>query len=103
MASGKHSQSVIASLPAIEIVFPGHTTQVVAVVAAVVVEYLPASQSVHAAEPDKGLYLPAAHETQLCASGPVWPAGHPGRQVLAPVAEYVPAAQSSQDDAPANF
>jgi len=45
-------------------------------VAPVAVEYVPALQSVHAAEPDKGLYLPAAHETQLCASSPVWPAGH---------------------------
>jgi len=37
---------------------------------------VPALQSVHAAEPDPGLYLPAGHETHVCPSSPVDPGLH---------------------------
>ncbi len=39
-------------------------------------EYVPAPQLVQAPEPVLVLNLPAAHETHDCASGPVEPAGH---------------------------
>jgi hypothetical protein len=47
-----------------------HATQVAASVAAVIVEYVPAAQSVHAAVPVLILYLPAAQGAQF-PSGPV--------------------------------
>jgi hypothetical protein len=93
----------------------GHVTQVAANVAPVLVEYVPAPQSVHAALPVWILYLPATQAVHEPPSGPVNPAlqvqaaraelglgelelpGHV-RQVAANVApvlvEYVPAPQS---------
>jgi hypothetical protein len=52
----------------------GHATQVSAAVAPTVVEYVPAPQLVHAAEPLASLYVPVAHGAQLLTSGPVYPA-----------------------------
>ena len=69
-----------------------------AVVAATVVEYLPAPQSVHAAEPVAVLYFPAAHETHDCASGPVEPAGQfeftQSSRASLPAGELDPAGQA---------
>jgi hypothetical protein len=93
----------------------GHATQVVAIVAPDVVEYVAAAQSVHTALPVLILYLPTAHAEQTPPLGPVKPmlqvqlasalqppheapelAGH-ARQVVATVApnvvEYVPTPQ----------
>ena len=47
-----------------------------AVVAADVVEYLPAVHSVHVAAPADVLYLPGSQAVQACPSGPVKPALH---------------------------
>jgi len=93
----------------------GQARHVVATVAPVVVKYVPAAQSAHAALPVAVLYLPAMHEVHVPPSAPVKPtlhvqavratleigelepAGHP-RQVVATVAptvvEYVAAPQS---------
>ena len=72
--------------------------QVVASVAPTVAEYVPAAQSEQASKDTAALYLPAAHETQLCASSPVWPAGHPGGDIQSsgaslPAGEVVPSGQ----------
>ena len=75
--------------------------QVVASVAPTVAEYVPAAQSEQASKDTVALYLPAAHETQLCASGPVEPAGHPAAlqssSASLPAGELVPAGHSAQD------
>jgi hypothetical protein len=65
------TQLVSAVDPAVDCVFDGHATQVLATVAPVVVEYVPAPQSVHATEPDPVLYFPAAHAAHVPPSGPV--------------------------------
>ena len=52
----------------------GHVTQVAASVAAVLVEYVPAKQSVHTALPVLILYLPATQAVHEPPSGPVNPA-----------------------------
>ena len=74
--------------------------QVLATVAPTVVEYLPPSQLVQASKDTVFLYLPAAHETQLCASCPVWPTGHPGTiqscGASLPAGEDLPAPQLMQ-------
>jgi hypothetical protein len=93
----------------------GHVTHVAASVAPVLVEYIPAPQSVHAALPVLILYLPATQELQGPPSAPVNPAlqvqaatvelasgelelvGHVTHvvEIVAPVlVEYVPAKQS---------
>ncbi len=78
-------------LPAVQ------SVQVFASVAPTVAEYVPAPQSEQASKDTAALYLPAAHETQLCQSGPVWPAGHPGAvHCELPAGEVVPAAQVRQ-------
>jgi hypothetical protein len=53
--------------------FGGHPRQVVAVVAARVVEYFATPQLVHAIEPFTVLYFPAGHIVQVPPSGPVYP------------------------------
>ena len=56
-----HMQAATDVLALGELELLGHARQVAAAVAAVVVEYVPAAQSVHAAEPVAILYLPATH------------------------------------------
>ena len=80
--------------------FAGQAMQVFASVAPTVAEYVPAPQSEQASKDTAALYLPAAHETQLCVFSPVWPAGHPGDiqscSASLPAGEVVPAAQVRQ-------
>ena len=70
------------------------------VVAPTVAEYVPAAQSEQASKDTAALYLPASHETQFSASGPVWPAGHPAAwqssSASLPAGEVVPAGQLVQ-------
>jgi hypothetical protein len=61
----------------------GHVTQVAASVAPVLVEYVPAPQSVHAALPVLNMYLPATQVEQTPPFGPV----NPALQVQSPAAE----------------
>ena len=56
------------ALPLGELVSLGHTRHAASSVAPVLVEYLPAPQSVHATLPLVVLYLPAMHRVQLPAS-----------------------------------
>jgi hypothetical protein len=56
--------------------FAGQATHALAAVAPVAVEYLPASQSRHAAEPVSILYFPAPHAVHAPPSGPEKPATH---------------------------
>ena len=53
----------------------GHARQAVSAVAAGVVEYVPATQAMHATEPVPTLYVPAAHVEHM-PSGPVYPGLH---------------------------
>ncbi len=108
-----HVQAARAELEIGELELAGHATHVAAAVAPVVVKYVPAAQSVHAAEPVGILYLPATQAVHEPA-GPVYPALQsveiqaaraelPGREVVvaghvtqvaaavaAVVVEYVP-------------
>ena len=81
--------------------FAGQAMQVASLVCPVNAEYVPAPQSEQASKDTAALYLPAAHETQLCASGPVEPAGHPAAlqssSASLPAGELVPAGHSAQD------
>jgi hypothetical protein len=110
-----HVQAARAELEIGALEPAGHATQVVAIVAPDVVEYVAATQSVHVALPVLILYLPGTHAEQTPPLGPVKPtlqvqatrteleigelepAGHV-TQVVATVApgvvEYVAAAQS---------
>ena len=63
-------------LPAGATELAGQARQSVTADAAVVVEYVPDPQSVHAAEPLAILYLPATHPVHTPPSGPVDPALH---------------------------
>ena len=56
--------------------FAGHARHVATVVAATVVEYVPAGQSVHTALPVAILYLPATQAVHTPPSGPVNPTLH---------------------------
>ncbi len=56
--------------------FTGHTTQVVAVVAPVVLEYVPIPQLTHASAPLATLYVPATHGEHGPPPGPAYPALH---------------------------
>lgn len=67
--------------------FDGQGRQVLSAVAPTVAEYLPATQSVHAALPATGLYFPAAHKVHD-PTGPVEPAVHSeDTQLLDPALE----------------
>ena len=114
-------QAARAELGLGELELPGHVRQVTANVAPVLVEYVPAAQSVHAALPVLILYLPATQAEQTPPFGPVNPAlqvqspaaelalyeiefeGHVIHvvEIVAPVlVEYVPAPQSVHDALP---
>ena len=72
-----------------------HAMHVLAVVAAVVFEYLAGSQFVHSADPDAALCLPAAHPSHGPPSGPLKPALHRHAvPAVLPDAEYELATQS---------
>jgi hypothetical protein len=76
-------QAARAELGLGELELTGHVRQVTANVAAVLVEYVPAAQSVHAALPILILYLPATQAEQTPPFGPV----NPALQVQSPAAE----------------
>ena len=71
-----HVQSADVLLPERDVLPGKQSMHVLAVVAAVVFEYLAGSQSVHSADPDAALCLPAAHPTHGPPSGPLKPALH---------------------------
>jgi hypothetical protein len=58
-------QLVKVALPADELEFDGQTMHVELAEAATAVEYVPAPQSVHLAEPVDSLYLPGKHNSQV--------------------------------------
>jgi hypothetical protein len=70
---GSHRQLVPTLLPLGELELSGQDLHVLSESAPVVVENLPASQSVHTAEPIPFLYLPATHAEQDPPSNPVNP------------------------------
>ncbi len=63
-------QLILDELATGEVCPDGHATQVVATVAATAVEYVPARQSVHTAEPVVFLYFPGTHSVHV-PLGPV--------------------------------
>jgi hypothetical protein len=69
-----HVQLLAAELAFGELEFAGHVRHVDASVAFVLVEYVPAAQSTHAALPALVLYFPGTHATHGPPSGPVNPA-----------------------------
>ena len=75
-AGQSETQSVKASLPAGDHVLAPQSIQMEATKAPVAVEYLPASQSVHATLPMICLYLPAAHAVHVPPISPVYPVLH---------------------------
>jgi hypothetical protein len=95
-----HVQLLAAELALGELEFAGQATHVVAFVAFVMVEYVPAAQSVHAALPVTFLYLPATHAAQGPPSGPVNPALQPTDTHAVifelPAAELVPTGHATQ-------
>ena len=68
-----HVQSADVLLPERDVLPGKQSMHVLAVVAAVVFEYLAGSQSVHSADPDAALCLPAAHPSHGPPSGPLKP------------------------------
>ncbi len=68
------AQAATAELVVGDMVLTGHVTQVAAAVAAVVVEYVPTPQLLHAALPVAILYVPGGHAEHGPPSGPVYPA-----------------------------
>jgi hypothetical protein len=64
-------QAISAELEAGEFVLVGHVRQVLKVVAANVLEYVPVGQSVHAASLFVILYLPTPHAVQAPPLDPV--------------------------------
>jgi len=69
------TQSVSASLPMTDCELEGQLRQVLAVVAPVVVEYLPAMQSEHSSKFKPVLYFPATHAMHDPVGTLVYPAG----------------------------
>ena len=95
---GAQAQSSAASLPATELEFAGQFSQELAATA---LENLPASQSLHADDPNPVLCLPGVHATQGPPSEPVYPALQ--RQSVSsslPVCESVFGGQLEQDSDP---
>ena len=68
-----HTQLTRVALPATEVESAGHAWHVVATVAPAIVEYVPAPQLVHVAEPVVVLYFPAAQNVQATPFAPVEP------------------------------
>ena len=66
-------QLVKAALPAGELEFDGQALHVELAEAPTAVEYVPAPQSVHAADPVKALYLSGMHAAHVPPSGPEYP------------------------------
>ncbi len=95
-----HVQLLAAELALGELELAGHATHVVATVAPVVVEYVPAPQSVHAALPVIFLCFPATQATHGPPSGPVKPTLQPADThavtLELPAAELVPAGHDTQ-------
>jgi hypothetical protein len=106
-------QLVKVTLPTDELEFDGQAIQI----ELTALEYVPAPQSVHTADPVEDLYFPATHAVHEPPSGPVHPALQVqlvkefefDRQTLhaelaeAPTAlEYVPSEQSVHRDDPVN-
>ena len=71
-----HVQAVRTTLDIGELELVGHVTQVAAAEAPVVVKYVPAAQSVHAALPVALLYLPATQAVHVPPFRPVKPMLH---------------------------
>ena len=69
-------QLVKDELPAGELEFDGQAMHVELAEAPPAVEYVPAPQSVHEADPVAVLYFPATHVAQLPSAGPENPALH---------------------------
>lgn len=118
---GTGMQELMDELAMDEVEPSGHATQVAAVVAPVVGEYVPAAQSVHMALPVSILYLPVMQAVHTPPSGPVEPAlqvqavmvvlasgalepsghaRHAAADVAAAVGEYVPAEQGVHEEEP---
>jgi hypothetical protein len=95
-----HVQLLAAELAFGELVPAGHERHVVAFVAFVIVEYVPAAQSVHVALPVTFLYFPATHAAQGPPSGPVNPALQPtdthALMFELPTADVVPTGHDTQ-------
>jgi hypothetical protein len=94
------AQALIAELAFGELEFAGHARHTVAFVAFVIVEYVPAAQSTHAALPVTFLYLPATQATHGPPSGPVEPGLHATEThaltLELPLGEVVPAGHVRQ-------
>ena len=67
-------QSIAYELPAVEYELARQLKHTSGVVAAIVDEYVPVLQEIHALEPLLLLYLPISHELHSDPSVPVWPA-----------------------------
>jgi hypothetical protein len=95
-----HVQLLAAELALGALVPAGQETHVVAVVAPVVVEYVPVPQSTHAALPVTFLCFPATQATHGPPSGPVKPTLQPADThavtLELPAAELVPAGHATQ-------
>jgi len=95
-----HVQLLAAELAFGELELAGHARHAVALVAFVIVEYVPAAQSVHAALPIAVLYFPGTHATQGPPSGPLNPGLQPTdtqELILAPpAADVEPAGHDTQ-------
>jgi hypothetical protein len=95
-----HVQLPAAELALGELELAGHARHAVAFVAPVVVEYVPAAQSVHAALPIAVLYFPGTQAVHGPPSGPVNPALQPTDThaviLELPAAEVVPAGHETQ-------
>ena len=90
-----HVQAARAELAIGELELVGHVIHVVEIVAPVLVEYVPAPQSVHAALPPVVLYLPATQAVHVPPSGPVNPALQPAdTHTLAPAVDDLPASHA---------
>jgi hypothetical protein len=95
-----HVQLLADELALGELELAGHARHVVAFVAPVAVEYVPAAQSVHAALPIAVLYFPDTQAAHGPPSGPVNPALQPADThavtLELPTAELVPAGHATQ-------
>jgi hypothetical protein len=95
-----HVQLLAVELALGELELAGHATHAVAFVAFVIVEYVPAAQSVHAVLPITVLYFPGTQATHGPPSGPVNPALQPADthalMFELPTADVVPTGHATQ-------